>query len=52
MTRTLSACWNAARWLLKDDGGSRTEFILLAAIIVALGGLAFLALRRLTWTQT
>ncbi|GAB3441889.1 hypothetical protein NX773_15135 [Massilia solisilvae] len=52
MTRSMSACSNAARWLLKDDGGSRMEFVLLAAIIVALGGLAFLALRRLTWTET
>jgi hypothetical protein len=33
---------------LKDDGGSRIEYILLAAIMVALGGLVLLALRRLT----
>jgi hypothetical protein len=48
MTYSLSACWNCARWLLKDDGGSRIEYILLAAIMVALGGLVLLALRRLT----
>jgi hypothetical protein len=48
MTRPMSARWNAASWLFKDDGGSRMEFALLAAIIVALGGLVLLALRRLT----
>ncbi len=52
MSRSMSACWNAVRWLLKDDGSMRVEFVLLAVIIAALGGLAFLALRRLNWTTT
>ncbi|GAB3463101.1 hypothetical protein GCM10027321_25410 [Massilia terrae] len=52
MSRSMSDCWNTVRWLLKDDGGARMEFVLLAAIIAALAALVFLALRRLNWTTT
>jgi hypothetical protein len=38
---------------MKDDaGGSRMELVLLAAIVVALCGLAFLALRKSNFTGT
>ena len=52
MTRSMSDCWIAVRWLLKDDAGARMEFVLLAAIVVALAALVFLSLRRLNWTTT
>jgi hypothetical protein len=47
MTRHLSASSNAANLLLDEEGGSRMELVLVAAIIVSLGGLAYLAVCRL-----
>jgi hypothetical protein len=50
MTRHVSARSNASSWLLEEEGGSRMELVLLAAIIVALGGLVYLAICRLVLT--
>jgi hypothetical protein len=50
MTRHMSARSNAASWLLEEEGGSCMELVLLAAIIVALGGLVYLAICRLVLT--
>jgi Flp pilus assembly pilin Flp len=49
----LSAMSLAVLCFMKDEaGGSRMEYVLLAAIFVALCGLAFLALRRTQFTTS
>jgi Flp pilus assembly pilin Flp len=51
--QTLSAICAAVLGFLKDDaGGSHMELALLAAIVLALIGLAVLALRKLNFVTT